>query len=540
MKPYLVQHLLEASAIRSPDKPCVTDGARSLVYADTLDRSRRIAGALAGLGVRPGDHVGILLDKSIEQVLSMFGVWIAGGVVVILNPILMKDQILHIVKDCRLQTLIASGTKVESRTGGPEAGSKNRMDAAELQAAGVRRAALLQADHPSGFESEIRIPRDFQGIAPFESEVRRITDDPSHIIYTSGSTGMPKGIVVSHRNSIDGAKIVSQYTGLDSEDRILGALPFNFDYGFNQLMNAVHLGATMVLHDFFMPNDLLKALEREAVTVFAGMPPIWLKLFNPRLCDLSGPRDFSRLRVITNTGGKVPVPIVRKLRSLFPESRIFLMYGLTEAFRSTFLDPSEIDRRPDSIGKAIPNVEVLVVNADGGECMPGEEGELVHRGALITRGYWNNPGKTAEVFRPNPLLGPDNRHLETVVYSGDTVRKDGEGFIYYVGRRDAMIKTKGYRVSPTEVEELFAGVPGVAECIACGYEKNDEILLRVFVTLSGRDASPAGILAQCRKQFPFYLVPDDLVVMRQFPLTANGKVDRARVVREYPNDAAKP
>jgi acyl-CoA ligase (AMP-forming) (exosortase A-associated) len=539
MKPCLIQHLLEASAIRVPDKPCIIDGARKLGYAETLDDSRRIAGALVGLGIRSGDHVGILLDKSIEQVLAMFGTWIAGGVVVILNPILTKDQILHIVKDCGLRTLITSGSKVENRKVRPEAESKIRMDVSELQAAGVRRAAVFQADHPAGFESEIRIPGDFQGIAPFEGEVRRVTDDMSHIIYTSGSTGMPKGIVVSHRNSIDGAKIVSQYTGLNPEDRILGALPFNFDYGFNQLMNAVHLGATMVLHNFFMPNDLLKALEKEAVTVFAGMPPIWLKLFNPKLCDLSRPYDFSQLRVITNTGGKVPVPVVRKLRSLFPKTRIFLMYGLTEAFRSTFLDPSEIDRRPDSIGKAIPNVEVFVVNADGGECGPEEEGELVHRGALITKGYWNNSGKTAEVFRPNPLLGPDNRHLETVVFSGDTVRKDSEGFIYYVGRRDAMIKTKGYRVSPTEVEELFAGVQGVAECVASGYEKDDEILLRVFVTLSKPDATPAGILAQCKKQFPFYLVPDDLVVMQHFPLTANGKIDRTRVIREYTHDVRK-
>jgi acyl-CoA ligase (AMP-forming) (exosortase A-associated) len=539
MKPFLVHHLLEAGAIRVPDKPFVIDGARRLTHAETLDRSRRVAGALAGLGVRPGDHVGILLDKSIEQVIAMFGTWIAGGVVVILNPILTKDQILHIVKDCRIGTLITSGSKVENRKGKAGTASKILMDAAELQAAGVRRAAVFQADQPAGFESEIRFTADFQGTAPFEGEVRRVADDTSHIIYTSGSTGMPKGIVVSHRNSIDGAKIVSFYTGLNPDDRILGALPLNFDYGFNQLINAAWLGATWVSHHFFMPNDLLKTLEKEAVTVFAGMPAIWLKLFNPKLCDLSRPYDFSGLRVITNSGGKVPVPIVHKLRSLFPKTRIFLMYGLTEAFRSTFLDPAETDRRPDSIGRAIPNVEVFVVRPDGSECGPDEEGELVHRGALITKGYWNNPEKTAEVFRPNPLLGPRNRHLETVVFSGDVVRKDAEGFLYYVGRRDAMIKTKGYRVSPTEVEELLAGVDGVAECVAAGYEKDDEILLRAFVTLSRPDATPAGILALCKKRFPFYLVPDDLVVMPQFPLTANGKIDRTSVVREYPHDGRK-
>ena len=532
MKPYLVHHLLEAGAVRSPDKPCVIDGADSRSYAEIADGSRRIAGALVGLGVHPGDPVGILLEKSVEQVLAMFGTWIAGGVVVILNPILTKDQVSHIVTDCRIGTLITAKGKIKAEATA-EAETKAMIGAADLGSAGIKRAVVFGAGGSSGFESEIPVPRDFSGLAPFDKEVRRVTDDTSHIIYTSGSTGMPKGIVVSHRNSIDGAKIVSQYTGLDQEDRILGALPLNFDYGFNQLMDAVLLGATWVIHNFFMPNDLLRILEKQAVTVFAGMPPIWLKLFNPRLCDLSRSHDFSRLRVLTNSGGKVPVPIVRQLRSLFPKTRIYLMYGLTEAFRSTFLDPSEVDRRPDSIGRAIPNVEVSVVRPDGSECGPGEEGELVHRGALITKGYWNNPEKTAEVFRPNPLLAPENRHLETVVFSGDVVRKDGDGFLYYVGRRDAMIKTKGYRVSPYEVEELLAGVRGVAECVACGYEENDEILLRVFVTLSGPDTAPADILAQCRRQFPFYLVPDDIVVMPRFPLTANGKVDRDRLVREH-------
>jgi acyl-CoA ligase (AMP-forming) (exosortase A-associated) len=536
MKTWLAHHLLEAAASRVPEKPFVVDGARTAGFAEALDRSRRIAGALTGIGVRPGDHVGILLDKSVEQVYAMFAAWIAGGVVVILNPILTKDQIFHIVRDCRIRSLVTSGPKLETGRGKAGTGIKNRPEIPELSAAGVRGAVVFQAEGPAGFESEIPVPDDFQGIPAFEGEVRRLTDDTSHIIYTSGSTGMPKGIVVSHRNAVDGARIVSGYTGLSADDRILGALPLNFDYGFNQLMNAALLGATWVSHNFFMPNDLLKALEKEAVSVFAGMPPIWLKLFNPKLCDLSRHYDFSSLRVLTNSGGKVPAPVVAKLRSLFPETRIFLMYGLTEAFRSTFLDPSEIGRRPDSIGKAIPQVDVSVVRPDGVECGPDEEGELVHRGALITKGYWNNPGKTAEVFRPNPLLGPENRHLETVVYSGDVVRRDGEGFLYYVGRRDAMIKTKGYRVSPTEVEELLASVDGVAECVAAAYERDDEILLRAYVTLSRPDAAPAAILAHCRKHFPFYLVPDDLVVMPQFPLTANGKIDRTALVREVPND----
>jgi acyl-CoA ligase (AMP-forming) (exosortase A-associated) len=527
MKPYLIQHFLEDSAGRLPDKVCVAEGERSLSYTEVLDKSRRIAGALHGLGIRNGEHVGILLDKSIEQVLAMFGVWIVGGVVVILNPILTREQILHIVKDCQILTLITSQAKAEPKMGASEAASS-----------GIRRAFIFGDDKKLGFKSEIHVGPDFKETVPFEKEIRKITDDTSHIIYTSGSTGMPKGIVVSHRNSIDGAKLVSQYTGLTENDRILGALPLNFDYGFNQLMDSAYLGATLVLHNFFMPNDLLKVLGKECVTVFAGMPPIWLKIFNPKLCDLSKPYDFSRLRVVTNSGGKVPVPVVQKMRALFPKTQIFLMYGLTEAFRSTYLDPSEIDKRPDSIGRAIPNVEVFVVNSEGKECGPNQEGELVHRGALITKGYWNAPEKTAEVFRPNPLLDEANRHLETVVFSGDIVKKDEDGFLYYVGRRDNMIKTKGYRVSPTEVEELIVGINGVAECAACGYEKDDEILLRVFMTLSRPDTTAEKILSHCKRHFPFYLVPDDIVVLPQFPITANGKIDRMRVVEEHGDGSA--
>jgi acyl-CoA ligase (AMP-forming) (exosortase A-associated) len=529
MRPALNHHLLEESAGRFPGKPFLVEPGRTLTCAETADRARRVAAALLEAGLAPGGHVGIYADKNIDQVLAMFGAWMAGGVVVLLNPILARDQVLHIVRDCGIRTLAVTADKLV-----PDGRARDRIAPSEWAAAGVEDAVVLNGAAPEGpgFGRTVR-PEDMPAEA---REPRRITDDVSHIIYTSGSTGLPKGIVVTHRNSIDGAAIVSAYTGLSADDRILGALPLNFDYGFNQLMDAAWLGATFVLHQFFMPNDLLRTLESQRVTVFAGMPPIWLKLFNPRLCDASKPHDFSALRVITNSGGKVPVPVVAKLRGLFPSTRIFLMYGLTEAFRSTFLDPAEIDRRPDSIGRAIPGVETFVIGPDGRECGPGEEGELVHRGALITRGYWNNPEKTAEVFRPNPLLDPANRHLETVVFSGDVVKKDADGFLYYVGRRDAMIKTKGYRVSPTEVEERVAGIPGVAECVAAAYEADDEIRLRVFVTLSSPDASAASVTARCRRDFPFYLVPDDVVVLPAFPLTANGKIDRTRTVREHSHE----
>ena len=230
------------------------------------------------------------------------------------------------------------------------------------------------------------------------------------------------------------------------------------------------------------------------------------------------------------------MPIVKNLQRIFPEAKIFLMYGLTEAFRSTFLDPDEINRRPDSIGKAIPNVEILVLGEDGHECETNEEGELVHLGALVSKGYWNDAKGTGEVFRPNPLLAEENAHLETAVFSGDIVKKDKEGFLYYIGRKDQMIKTKGYRVSPAEVEELILSIVGVSECVASGYEEDGEILLRTFVHLSDDALTEDGIHRHCKKHFPFYLVPDSIVTVECFPVTANGKVDRGRIIKEYGDD----
>ena len=520
MRPYLIQHLLEDSCSVHPDKICIVDQSESLSYEETFLRSQKVAAMLVSLGVQKGEHVGLILDKSIEQVISILGVFYAAGVLVIINPILREEQVAHIIQDCGIKTIIISHAKAERYF-------------QILVSSGVKRALIFYGVHKYGFESEILFDGNFGPIEPFTHEYPVITDDTSHIIYTSGSTGKPKGIVLSHRNAIDGAKIVSHYTELKADDKIIGALPFNFDYGFNQLMNTLYMGATLYLHTFVMPNDLLKVLDKEEITVFAGMTPIWAKIFNPRLADLSRPYDFSKLRVITNTGGKVPVSIVKKLRALFFNARIFLMYGLTEAFRSTFLDPDEIEKRPNSIGKAIPNVEIFVLNKDGKKCKPNEEGELVHRGALISKGYWNNPEKTAEVFRPNPLLGKENAHLETVVFSGDIVKKDEEGFLYYIGRKDHMIKTKGYRVSPTEVEELISNMEGVSECVATGFEKDDEILLRVFVHLNDSSLAADDIILFCKRHFPFYLVPDEVIIVDRFPLTSTGKIDREKVIQGH-------
>ena len=286
------------------------------------------------------------------------------------------------------------------------------------------------------------------------------------ILYTSGSTGRPKGVVLSHRNLLVGAESVSTYLGNRPDDVILAALPLSFDAGLSQLTTAFASGAHVVLVNYLLPRDVVRLCATHQVTGLTCVPPLWIQLAGE-----TWPEEATRsLRYFANTGGRMPASTLARLREIFPDARPFLMYGLTEAFRSTYLDPAEVDRRPDSIGKAIPNAEVLVLRPDGSQCRPGEEGELVHRGPLVALGYWNDPERTSQRFRPFPSPAPSWRAPEIAVWSGDTVVADEEGFLYFVGRSDDMIKTSGYRVSPTEVEEAAYGTALVRDAVALGVE----------------------------------------------------------------------
>lgn len=519
MNAYLIHHLLENIVPEYSGKVSVTDGRNHITFGELAEESGRMAALLRELAIKRGERVAILLEKSIEQVISLFAVSKKGAVSVFINPVLKKDQVEHILGDCQAQAVIC----------------KRR----EWERYGIAMPLKVIYMDPDGYgaarekEDEFHWARVREQLAGRPVEDGQISDDIAKLIYTSGSTGKPKGVVFTHRNLIEGAEIVSQYLEITNNERIISVLPFNFDYGLNQLTTAILKGATLVLHNFFLANDLLRVLEGEKITGLAGMNPIWVKIFNEKRPP--GRRyDFSHLRYITNSGGKVPEAIVRKMQAFFPKTRIFLMYGLTEAFRSTYLPPEELDKRPNSIGKAIPNVEILVVNEKGEECKPGEVGELVHRGALITRGYWNDPEKTEKVFRRNTFLKGQIHLNEPVVYSGDLVMKDKDGFLYYVSRKDSMIKTMGYRVSPTEVEEALMKIEGVRDAVAFGkeIETGDQIVVAVIQNNSN-GIEEKDILLQCRKNMPEYMVPKKFHFEEAFPKTANGKVDRSLLKQKW-------
>ena len=313
-------------------------------------------------------------------------------------------------------------------------------------------------------------------------------------------------------------------------------MPLSFDAGFSQLTTAFHVGARVVLLNYLLPRDVLRAIEREKVTGLTAVPPLYIQL-----TQLEWPKSITEhLRYFANTGGRMPRETLAALRLHLPKTKPYLMYGLTEAFRSTFLPPEEVDRRPDSIGKAIPNAEILVLREDGTHCAPDEPGELVHRGALVGMGYWNDPEKTAERYKPLPCncLGRETGLMlpEIAVFSGDTVRMDEEGFLYFIGRRDEMMKTSGYRVSPTEVEEILYATQLVGECVAFGVDH--ETLgqaIQVIVTPTGScDVDVAALMAECRARMPAYMVPAGINVRSgPLPRNPNGKIDRKFLATEW-------
>jgi acyl-CoA synthetase (AMP-forming)/AMP-acid ligase II len=349
-----------------------------------------------------------------------------------------------------------------------------------------------------------------------------VEHDVAQIIYTSGSTGLPKGVAVSHGNLEALTSSVNAYLELDASDRVASLLPFSFVYGMGQVMCTARAGASLVIDRSPLPAQTTETLRREKVTVLAGVPSIWTRLLGaPSFRDASLPA----LRVLTNAGGHLRVDAVRALRRAQPHARLYLMYGLTEAMRCTYLSPDEVDRHPDSIGRAIPGAEVLVVKEDGSPAGPGEVGELVHRGPTVTLGYWKDPVLTSRVYRPNPMRPAGAPEGERVVYTGDLVRRDAEGLLYFVGRQDRIIKTMGYRVSPDEVVSVLHASGEVTEAAVVGEPDAQWGAVIVAHVVLRAGGSLATLNAYCNRELPRYLRPSRILVREAIPLTPNGKQD---------------
>lgn len=521
----LLHELLDTSAERDPQHAALTSGDESLSYEELTARVTSFAAGLLRLGLLRAERVAIYLDKRFETVVAAFGSSSAGCAFVPVNPLLKPEQVGYILRDCNVRLLVTSSQRLALLCETLGACSD------------LRHVIVIDEAAPLTAASSYAIHRwrEISVGAPVAGH-RVIDSDMAAILYTSGSTGRPKGVVLSHRNLVVGAKSVTSYLENHAGDVLLAALPLSFDAGFSQLTTGFHAGARVVLLNYLLPRDLLNTLARERVTGLTAVPPLYIQL-----TQVEWPAAIStHLRYFATTGGRMPRETLRRLRALLPSTKPYLMYGLTEAFRATYLAPDEADRRPDSIGKAIPNAEILVLREDGTRCAPHEPGELVQRGPLVAMGYWNDPDKTAERFRPLPANAPGREGIqvlpEIAVFSGDTVKEDEDGFLYFIGRRDDMIKTSGYRVSPTEVEEVLYATQLVAEAAAFGvaHPRLGEAIVVVATRKPGERIDAQALAAACRKHLPLYMLPSEIDVRdRPLPRNANGKIDRKGLSSEF-------
>jgi acyl-CoA ligase (AMP-forming) (exosortase A-associated) len=524
-RPEFVLHdLLHNSLERDPQKLAVVDGDAEYTYEDLERESSSLGAALIDAGVGKGDRVGVLVEKSWEAIVSMLAASRIGAAYVNVNPLFKAPQIEYLAGDCDIRVMIGDTSKLD-----------------ELQPKTVD-TAFFRGGRPesNAARSYVDVAEALRGDGLKED--RAVSEiDLGTILYTSGSTGMPKGVATSQRNVVVGAQIVSTYLENVPEDRILSALPLNFDAGMSQFTTSLRAGATLHLLRSRLPGDLLKALRRHEITGVTGVPPLWALLIRGAKSLRENP--LTHLRYLANTGGRIPQANLDELRNLLEPAgtKIYLMYGLTEAFRSTYLDPKEIHRsspeQGNCIGKAIPDTEIMVIDKEGKEAAPGEPGELVHRGPTVAMGYWGNEEATRKAYRPNPLAPPELLGVERVVYSGDTVTRDEEGYLYFLGREDAMIKNQGYRLSPEEVENLLLGSGLVHEACAFGVE-NPAVGHDVIAVISlkdGGDGAIDSVREYAINNGPPYMIPKEIIVRDELPKNANGKIDRKGISSAYTN-----
>ncbi|SFE61112.1 acyl-CoA ligase (AMP-forming), exosortase A system-associated [Nitrosomonas sp. Nm166] len=515
----LIHELIFAAAERSPDAEALSYQDQYMRYARLAEEIEAKAGGLHTMGLSRGERVAVYLEKRLEAVVALFAASVAGGVFVPVNPMLKPEQVAYILIDCNVRILITSLERLKL------------LQTILLSCHDLHVVVVVDAKD--------NLPR-ISGLVVISWEAIHLTNrlrpsaatidsDMAAIIYTSGSTGKPKGVVLSHRNLMAGAKSVTQYLENRSDDRILTVLPLSFDYGLSQLTTAFYVGAMSVLMNYLLPRDIINIVKEQQITGLAAVPPLWIQL-----AQLDWGK-VSSLRYITNSGGTMPRTTLNQLRSALPTTQIFLMYGFTEAFRSAYLSPQEIDRHPDSIGKAIPNAEVLVLREDGSHCVPGEPGELVHRGVLVAMGYWNDAEKTAICFKPIKARQAGLPITEIAAWSGDTVQMDEEGFLYFIERRDEMIKTSGYRVSPTEVEEVIYATGHVAESAAIGVPHPELGQAIVVIVIARKDIKlDVNILRiACKHHLPAYMLPHHIEIRQgSLPRNPNGKIDRKSLFQE--------
>ncbi|OGQ25540.1 MAG: hypothetical protein A2138_01035 [Deltaproteobacteria bacterium RBG_16_71_12] len=492
----LLQSILEDSARRLPDKTALVCGAVRVSYQALDDQANRLARLLLDSGVERGDRVLVCLDNSVDAVVAFFAVLKADAVVVPINPTTKAEKLHRLVADCAARLVVTSEAKL-AQLGA--LGTADAVGAGTLTLPCDERLAVLSPARPSP---------------------RNIDLDLACLIYTSGTTGQPKGVMHAHQGLLSVTRAIARYLECRDDDVVLSVLPLSFGYGLTQLWPTFLLGGTLVLEkSFAFPQVTLQKMAAERVTGFAMVPTIAVTLLKNDLSRF----DLSALRTMTNAGAGIPPAVLAELRGKLPHVRLFPMYGQTECIRASFLPPDQVDLRPAAIGRGIPGCELWLADDDGRRLPPGSVGELVVRGANVMRGYWNLPEATAQKLRPGPLPG------EHVLFTGDLFSQDEDGWLRFVSRKDDIIKTRGEKVSPREVEDVLHACPGVAEAAVLGVA--DPVLgeaVRAFVVLrEGASLDEKAVLRYCAEHVEDYAMPKRAVILPELPKTPNAKIDRA-------------
>jgi long-chain acyl-CoA synthetase len=505
-----VENFLEQSAAQTPDKVALVCGDRRLTYREIDEQANRLAHALQAQGVGRWDRVAVYLENSAEAVISVFAALKAGGIFLVVNPTTKSDKLAYILNNCRAKVLITEA---------------NKLAEAQAAAGGAPKleAVLVSGSFSTpGEDGRLRfrpLTECLAGYSPEPPRKQSIDLDPAALIYTSGSTGRPKGVVLTHLNIRSAAESITTYLENTANDVILNVLPLSFDYGLYQVLMAFKVGARLVLErSFTYPYSVIETAIREGVTGLPIVPTMASILLQMDLSQLR----FPALRYITNTAAALPTNHIRKLREAFPQARLFSMYGLTECKRVSYLPPEQLDIRPTSVGKAIPNSEVYLVDESGRRVGPGVPGELVVRGANVMQGYWELPEETEKVLKPGLFPG------EKVLYSGDIFTMDEEGYLYFVGRKDDIIKTRGEKVSPKEVEDVLYSLDGIVDAAVVGVP--DPVLgqaIKAIVTIrEGCNLSPKDILKHCVQRLEDFMVPKVVEIRDSLPRTTSGKISK--------------
>jgi len=499
---------LERAAARLPEKVALVVGEERVTYRDWDARANALAAALVASGVERGDRVVVFGDNTAETCVAFWAVLKANAIVSVVNAQTKLDKLAYYLNDCRAKAMV---TDVHlERTWRPALERTKHLVAVISSGSGVGREGIVVPWNEALSAHE--------GAPP--PRRTSLDVDLASILYTSGSTGDPKGVMLTHRNMLTAATSISTYLGVREEEVILNVLPLAFDYGLYQMIMAVRLGARLVLErSFTYPAQVLKRVVEERVTGFPGVPTIFSILAELKQRQ---PLDFSGIRYVTNTAAALPVKHITVLKEIFPEARIFSMYGLTECKRCTYLPPEDLDRKPTSVGIAIPNTELWIVDENGEKVGPNTVGQLVIRGATVMKGYWEKPEATAKKLKPGPVPG------EQVLHTGDYCKLDDEGYLYFVGRMDDVIKSRGEKVAPKEVENVLYNLQGVRDAAVIGVD--DELFgqaVKAFLVLeAGVSFTEKDIVRHCQAHLEAFMVPKHVAFVPDLPKTDTGKIKK--------------